>query len=101
MTRTITRVALLSAGLLLSTTSLAGMSPITECNDCSSLTALKAAVAQQSDSVYVVDFVNRTAKKFVTDDKGATLLTKLSIGELNHLNQEFNYRKVYLNSVKP
>ena len=101
MRKIATRVALLSAGLLLSTTSLAAMSPIAECNDCSSQEALKAAEALQSDSVYVVDFVNRTAKKFVTDDKGAALLTKLSVGELNHLNQEFNYRKAYLNSVKP
>ncbi|GIU30056.1 hypothetical protein L2719_08820 [Shewanella schlegeliana] len=101
MRKTTTRVALLSAGLLLSTTSLAAMSPITECNDCSNQAALSAATAEKSDSVYVVDFVNRTAQKFVTDGKGSALLTKLSVGELNHLNQEFNHRKVYLRAVKP
>ena len=89
MRKTATRVTLLSAGLLLSTTSLAAMSPIAECNDCSSQAALKAAESQQSDSVFVVDFVNRTAKKFVTDDQGSALLTKLSVGELSQLNQEF------------
>ena len=101
MRKSVTQIALLSAGLLLSTTSLAAMSPITECNDCSSQAALSAAKAEQSESVYVVDFVNRTAKKFVTDEQGSALLTKISVGELNQLNQEFDYRKVHLRAVKP
>ncbi len=101
MRKSVTQIALLSAGLLLSTTSLAAMSPITECNDCSSQAALSAAKAEQSESVYVVDFVNRTAKKFVTDEQGSALLTKISVGELNQLNQEFDYRKVHLRAIKP
>ena len=101
MRKSVTQIALLSAGLLLSTTSLAAMSPITECNDCSGQAALSAAKAEQSESVYVVDFVNRTAKKFVTDEQGSALLTKISVGELNQLNQEFDYRKVHLRAIKP
>ena len=101
MKKKITQIALLSAGLLFSSVSLAAMSPITKCNDCSDKDAVATAKAQNDDSVYVVDFVNHTAKKFVTDAQGTTLLSKISVGELNRINQQFDYRKVNLRAVKP
>ncbi|MDR8525530.1 MULTISPECIES: hypothetical protein [Shewanella] len=101
MTKSLSQAALLTAGLLLSSASVAAMDPIAKCNDCSSQAALQTATELENSSVYVVDFVNRTAKKFVTNDKGDTLLTKLSIGELNQINQKYDYRKTYLRAVQP
>ncbi|GIU39980.1 hypothetical protein TUM4438_00040 [Shewanella sairae] len=101
MRKSISQAALLTAGLLISTASVAAMGPIAKCNDCSNQAAQQTATELENSSVYVVDFVNRTAQKFVTDEKGVTLLSKLSIGELNHINQKYDYRKTYLRAVQP
>ncbi|GIU11239.1 MULTISPECIES: hypothetical protein [unclassified Shewanella] len=101
MRKTITHAVLLGAGLLFSTASVAAMSPIAACNDCSKQETEQTAKNLQDSSVYVVDFVNLTAQKFVTDKQGATLLSKLSIGELNRINQKYDYRKVNLRAVQP
>ncbi|MFS1440086.1 hypothetical protein [Shewanella sp. 10N.286.48.A6] len=90
---------LMIATLLFSASSVAGMNSIAQCNDCSPSMALGAATEFGSDSVYVVDFVNRTAKKYVANSKGNKVIAKMSIGEITHLNRKFDYRKTYLHAV--
>ncbi|MCL1058386.1 hypothetical protein L2729_10320 [Shewanella gelidimarina] len=91
---------LMMATLLFSAASFAGMSSVALCNDCSKSTALEAAMALENNNVYVVDFVKRTAQKYVSDSKGNTIAANMSLGEITRLNQQFDYRKTYLHAVK-
>ncbi|MCL1062547.1 hypothetical protein MK852_10415 [Shewanella benthica] len=101
MKKIIAYAALFSAGIVFSTASFAGINMLAECNDCSSLASQRAANKLQGKSVFVVDFVNRTAKKYIVKEEGNALLTSMTLGELNRINQQFDYRKVHLRSVKP
>jgi hypothetical protein len=91
---------LMITALLFSASSFAGMNSVAKCNDCSKSAALETTAALKSDNVYVVDFVNRTAQKYVSDSKGNTVAAKMSIGEITRLNQQFDYRKTRLHAVK-
>lgn len=66
------------------------------CNDCGN-DALQQLVAEkgQNHSMYLVDFVNATAHKF--DAEGNVV--PMSLGELNVLNQKYDYRKTTLRAV--
>ena len=90
---------LILATILFSTSTLAAMAPVAKCNDCSATAALDAAKALAADNVYVVDFVNATAQKFVSDDKGNTVVAKMSLGDITRLNQQFDYRKTHLRAL--
>jgi len=92
--------SLMMASLLFSASSFAEMNSVAQCNDCSNTAALEAATALKSDNVYVVDFVNRTAKKYISDSNGNTVAANMSLGEITRLNQRFDYRKSYLHAVK-
>lgn len=93
-------VPLMMATLLFSATSFAGMNSVTICNDCSKSAALDAASHLDNNSVYVIDFVKRTAQKYVSDSKGNTLAANMTLGEITSLNQQFDYRKTYLYAIK-
>lgn len=107
----ISSAILLSTGILFSTASIAGISDIAQCNDCSSMASQQAASELQRESVFIVDFVNRTAQKYSVENisvennsvenKGAIQLTSMTVSELNHINQKYDYRKVHLRAVKP
>ena len=90
---------LILAALLFSSSTIAAMAPVTQCNDCNAAAALEAAKTVKSDSVYVVDFVNATAQKYVSDAKGNTTTAKMSLGDISRLNQQFDYRKTHLHAL--
>ncbi len=86
--------ALASLALLSSGAVMAQGADTVICNDCNA-GKIDQLISQQADTqVYVVDFVNATAKKF-EDGKSV----KLSVSELNSLNHKFDYRKTTLRAV--
>ncbi|MGI2261093.1 hypothetical protein [Shewanella sp. GXUN23E] len=65
------------------------------CNDCNAA-KIEQLVNQHTDNnLYVVDFVNATAQKV---SQGQTV--KLSVSELNSLNNKYDYRKTPLRAVR-
>lgn len=65
------------------------------CNDCNAGKIEQLVSKQDSKNLYIVDFVNAKASK-IEDGKSA----KLSVSELNSLNQKYDYRKTYLSASK-
>lgn len=90
---------LILAALLFSTSALSAMAPVVKCNDCSAAASLDTAKTLAADNVYVIDFVNATAQKYVSDDKGNTVIAKMSLGDITRLNQQFDYRKTHLRAL--
>ncbi|QFU24851.1 hypothetical protein FM038_023780 [Shewanella eurypsychrophilus] len=97
----ISSAVLLSAGILFSTASIASMNGIVECNDCSQTRSQLTANEFKGENVFVVDFVNRTAQKYIVEGKDTAQLTSMTLGELNRINQKYDYRKAHLRAVKP
>ncbi|MCF1437380.1 MAG: hypothetical protein LPD71_01060 [Shewanella sp.] len=65
------------------------------CNDCNPAKIEKLVNQHTDRSLYVIDFIHETAQKF-SEGK----MVKLSVSELNSLNNKYDYRKTTLRAVR-
>jgi len=96
------KATLASFTLLFTSTSYAAMSEIAVCNDCSTQEVKTLIDKESAASIYVVDFVNRTAQKFTSDsDDTQPVAVAISVSELDTINNRYEYRKTHLRAVNP
>lgn len=93
---------LITATSLLACSSSMAMPATIECNDCTGPQIQQAASQHVSnnDTLLVVDFVNATVAKFAVSDEGQLQAERATLGDVNYVNRQFDYRKTTLRAAK-